>query len=96
MKNPIPAPIASFKSFGIALIMSFLSPVKLTIKNKTPETSTAASASCQEKSRPKTMVYVKNALIPIPDANAIGTFPKNPIKIVAKPAASAVATNTPG
>ena len=56
IKNPIPAPMANFKSLGIAFIISFLRPVKLTIKNKTPDTKTAASASCHEKLRPKTMV----------------------------------------
>jgi hypothetical protein len=39
-------------------------------------------------------VNAKNALSPIPGANAIGSLANNPIAIVAKPAANAVAKNT--
>ena len=43
--NPIPAPIPSFKLFGIEFISHALSGVSETIKNTTPATNTAPSAS---------------------------------------------------
>ena len=43
--NPIPAPIPNFKLFGIELISHALIGVKDIIKNNTPATNTAPSAS---------------------------------------------------
>ena len=44
-KRPIPAPIPSFKLFGIEFISQALIGVNETIKNTTPATNTAPSAS---------------------------------------------------
>ena len=44
--NPIPAPIPSFKLFGIELISQARIGVKDINKNNTPATSTAPSAAC--------------------------------------------------
>ena len=45
-KPPIPAPIPNFKLLGIELINQALIGVKEIIKNNTPATNTAPSASC--------------------------------------------------
>ena len=44
--NPIPAPIPNFKLLGIELINQALIGVRDIIKNNTPATNTAPSASC--------------------------------------------------
>ncbi len=72
IKKPIPAPTAIFKFLGIALITFLLNPVREMTKNSTPETSTAAKASCQEKPNVPTAVKVKKAFTPIPEAKPIG------------------------
>ena len=51
--NPIPAPIPSFKLFGIELISHALIGVKEIIKKTTPATKTAPSASAGVYSMPK-------------------------------------------
>ena len=52
-KRPIPAPIPSFKLFGIELISQALSGVNEIIKKTTPATKTAPSASAGVYSIPK-------------------------------------------
>ncbi len=97
MKNPIPAPTANFNPAGIALMTIFLNPVIEMIKNKIPDTNTAAKPACQDNPKPKGAIKVntKNAFNPIPGAKAIGKLAKTPIKIDAIAAANAVAKNTP-
>ena len=51
--NPIPAPIPSFKLFGIEFINQALKGVNEIIKKTTPATKTAPSASAGVYSIPK-------------------------------------------
>ena len=70
--SPTPAEIASFKFFGIELMM-YSRMRKIEIRKKiTPEQNTAASACCQVYFRVKTTVKAKKALSPMPGASAIG------------------------
>ena len=93
-KNPIPAPIASLKSFGIALRIASLKPETVINKNITLEINTAAKAACQELPIVNIIVYVKRAFIPIPGANPTGYLETSPIIIHAMPDAKAVEKNT--
>ena len=72
MKIPIPAAIASFKSFGIALITTSRTLRNERMVKRTEATNTPAIAFCQEIPIPKTTEKVKKALSPNPGATAIG------------------------
>ena len=72
IKNPIPAPIASFNCWGIALIIALRTPVTEINKKIIPDTTTAANAAAGLYPIEKTRVYVNNALTPIPGAKATG------------------------
>ena len=74
--NPIPAPIPSFKLFGIELINQALIGVNDIIKNNIPATNTAQSAAWGVYPIPATTPNATKALIPIPGAKPIGhVFP---------------------
>ena len=94
-KNPIPAPIPNFKSTGIMFRIASLTPEIVIIKKIMLETNTAASAVSQVLPIVNMIVYVNNALSPIPGANPTGYLETNPIIIHAIPDAIAVAKNTP-
>ena len=94
-KNPIAAPIPNFKSRGIAFKIASLKPETVMIKKIMLEMNTAASAVSQVFPIPKMIVYVNNALSPIPGANPTGYLATSPIIILATPEAIAVAKNTP-
>ena len=70
--KPIPAPIPSFKLFGIEFINQALIGVNEIIKKTTPATNTAPSASAGVYCMPKQTPYAMNALIPIPGARPTG------------------------
>lgn len=93
-KNPIPAPIASFKSKGMELRIAVLSPDTVIIKNIMLAKNTADNAACHELPIEIMIVYVNNAFIPIPGAKPTGYFDSNPIIIQATPEASDVEKNT--
>ena len=50
--------------------------------NMIPSRNTAVSANCHEYPITKQTVYAKNALSPMPGANANGSFAYSPIKMV--------------
>ncbi len=72
MKSPMPAVIASFSECGIAAMMRSRQPVSESARNTTPFTKTIPSASVHGTPLPRTIVNVKNALMPMPGASAIG------------------------
>ena len=81
INKPIPAEIAFFKQSGIAVAMYFLSPVKERIKKTIPERKMITRpdwypliTSTPAKNAPDTNVVQKNALSPIPQACANGSF----------------------
>ena len=55
-KNPIPAPIANFKSFGNSFNIASLNPLTVIIKNSMLDKNTAASAAFQDKPISRTIV----------------------------------------
>ena len=71
-KKPIPEPIASFKSFGIAFRMVSLNPITVISKKIMLERNTAARAAFHDNPIPRTMVYVNSAFRPIPGARPTG------------------------
>ena len=92
---PIPAPVAIFRSLGIALIILVLQPtcgIEMTRKI-IPSMKTAARATCQSIPMPSTTAKVKYALSPIPGASANGRFAHRPITTQPTNAAIAVANN---
>ena len=68
MKRPIPAGIAFLTAVGIASNMIFLRPVTVRRINTRPSMSMRRSAFANESPKPRTTVYTKNALSPIPGA----------------------------
>ena len=94
-KNPIPAPIPSFKSFGIIFKIFSLKPETVIIKNTILETNTAARAVSQVFPISNIIVYVNSAFSPIPGASPTGYLETIPIMIHAIPDDNAVAKNTP-
>ena len=70
--KPIPAPIPNFKLFGIEFINQALIGVRDIIKNTTPATNTAPSASAGVYSIPRHTPYATKAFIPIPGAKPTG------------------------
>ena len=93
---PIPAPVAIFRSVGMALIIAVLQPTcgRDRMRNRTPSTSTAASAICQltaVANHGAATVNAKYAFRPIPGANAKGSFAHSPMTMHPTNAATAVA-----
>ncbi len=72
MNKPIPTLTASLRVIGISLTILFLTGSIESIRNITPSINTAASATCQLIPIPRTTVYAKNALSPMPGAKANG------------------------
>jgi hypothetical protein len=71
--------MASFSERRIALERMLASGVNAVIVNSSPATNTVAKPSCQDKPIDCTIVYVKNALTPIPGTKIIGAFAYNPM-----------------
>ena len=92
---PIPAPVAIFRSLGIALIILVLQPTcgREIIMKITPSTRTAANATSHAIPIPITTVNTKYAFNPMPGANAKGLFAHNPITVQPTNAAIAVANS---
>lgn len=93
-KNPIAAPIPSFKSRGMMFKIASLKPEMVIIKKIMLEMNTAASAVSHVFPIVNIIVYVNNAFSPIPGANPTGYLATSPIIIHAIPEATAVANNT--
>lgn len=94
MKKPIPTVTANFNVFGIALTTASLTLVNDNIINIIPSKKTAVNAVSHWTPITLTTLNVKNALSPIPEANANGNFAYNPINIVVNPAVKHVAVKT--
>ena len=92
---PIPAPVAIFKSFGIALIILVLQPTcgREIIKNINPSTKTAANAISHAMPIPSTTENTKYAFKPMPGARAKGKLAQRPITTQPTNAAIAVANS---
>ena len=93
--KPRPTAIPSFKSSGIASIITLRAGVKLKIKYRQPERKIANSASCQSNEiPPPSKIALKKPFIDMPGANIIGYLANAPIMNVAIAADSAVAVKT--
>ena len=71
-KSPIPAPIPSFKLFGIALIIQARIGVTEIITNRIPATKTAPNASCGVCPKAPQTKNATYAFKPIPQDKPIG------------------------
>ena len=94
-KKPIPAPIANFRSRGIALRIASLKPDMVINIKSMLETNTAASAVSHVLPILIMIVYVNTGIIPMPGARPTGYFEISPIIMQEIPEARAVAKNTP-
>ncbi len=94
-KKPMPAPIANFRSKGMALRMASLKPDMVINKKSMLETNTAARAVSQVLPILIIMVYMNTGIIPMPGARPTGYFEISPVMIQEIPEATAVAKNTP-
>ena len=93
--NPMPGPIASLITAGIARTTASRNPTTVIIINKIPEINTVASASPYVYPMVKITVNAKNAFNPIPGAWAKGTFAYTAIRNVPKKDIKQVAKKTP-
>ena len=72
MKSPTPQVTAIFSAEGIEAMIFSRTPETDSDRKMTPLMKTMPSASLQGTCLPRQIVNVKNALIPIPGAMAIG------------------------
>mgnify|MGYP001569239883 CR=1 FL=1 len=72
MKSPMPQVTAIFRECGIAAIIFSRTPVSVSTRKMTPLIKTMPSASGHGTPRVPQIVKVKNALMPMPGASAIG------------------------
>ena len=85
MKSPIPTPIESFIGSGTARTTASRSPARTSTTAISPSITTQAIATCHVTSWASTMSKATIALIPRPEASAIGTFAKTPMQIGRSP-----------
>ena len=71
-KSPIPALMPIFRDFGIAFIMASRMLVSVRTAKIAPSMNTAVRAMCQDTPITPHTLKAKNALSPIPGANAMG------------------------
>ena len=101
MNKPMPMPIAWRKLTGIASMTALRKPQATRIRITIPSRKTMAIATRQSTAAPpRQSVYATIALMPMPDASAIGLFAIRPIAMVmiAAPkhvAVSAASNGTP-
>ena len=72
MKSPMPHVTAIFRAWGIDAMIFSRMPEMESARKITPLTNTMPRASDQGMPLPSTIVKVKNALMPMPGARAIG------------------------
>ena len=94
--SPIPIPIASFRSIGIASKIISRTPVSTRIEITTPSITITPMACGHVSPSWPTSVNATNAFRPRPAAIANGYLPHTPIAIVITPAAKAVTVSTCG
>ena len=94
MNRPMPTPIESFTSCGIARMIASRSPASTSTTAIRPSMTTQAIATGHGTPSVRMMLKATYALSPSPDASANGRFVSRPIRTVKIAAASAVATAT--
>ena len=90
MKSPTPQVTASFRPSGIDAMIFSRTPVTDSDRKMSPLMKTIPSASLHGSPFPRQIVNVKNALIPMPGARAIGKLVKSAMSVVATAAVIAV------
>ena len=94
MNRPMPTEMAEINASGMASTSLRLSPSAVSIIKNTPERNTTPRAVCQVTPSPRTRLYAKNALSPMPGAMAIGALANSPTAMVARALTTQVAAIT--